>query len=330
MRTPRLLRHAMAHAMQWRLIVASLFALALPAALLLIPYWRVLGELLDQHPNAGKWMHVLDSLALTDLFKQLGSQELGAVVQTGPVGALVVLVLVAPLIAGFALAAARSDSMLDLRDLIAECGASYGRLFRFGLLALVTLGLFAIPGTVFQKVAGNVAAKAVTEAAANSANRWAMIGLVVFLLIGQTIVDCGRALFAVEPHRRSALFAGFAGLRLFLRRPFRALLIGVFTWLLALLVAALFLRARFLIPQTGTGGMVLAFVMAQLAVASVVWGRATRLIALTGLARADALARIVKPVVLEMSPPETRPSLEATPDDVVPMGEPPPNEPPNT
>lgn len=312
----------MAHAMQWRLLVASLLALALPAALVLIPYWRVLSDLLDQHPSAGEWMHVLDSLALTDLFKQLGSQEVGAVVQTGPVGALMVLVLVAPLIAGFALAAARSDNPLDMRDLITEGAATYGRLFRFGLLALVTLGLFAIPGTVFQKAAGNVVAKAVTESAANSANRWAMIGLVVFLLIGQTIVDCGRALFAAEPHRRSAFFAVFGGLRLFLRRPFRALLIGVFTWLLALLVAALFLRARFLIPQAGTSGMVLAFVMAQLAVASVVWGRATRLIALTGLARADALARIARPVVFEKSPPNTSPLLDATLDDVVPMSEP--------
>lgn len=321
---PGLLRRAFSRGAQWRLLLASVVAFALPTALVLSPISRVLGRLLDAHPQAAQWIKGFDGLFLVDLLKQLGNPESGLALQSGVTGTLLTLLFVAPLVAGFSLAAAGLDAPLKLRGLFTGSAQVYGRLLRFTAFSLIPLGLFAIPGALFFRLAGKVSEKAVTDAAASSATRWAAIGFVLFFLAGQTVADCGRALFAAEPHRRSAFFATIAGFRLFFRRPLRALVIGLSTWLFALVFAAVLLRLRLFIPQQSGVAVALAFVAAQLAVAAVLFGRSARLIGLVELAQADAAKRAQKaakraqaaaeitaalavPTGFEMAPPKTSP-----------------------
>jgi hypothetical protein len=118
--------------------------------------------------------------------------------------------------------------------------------------------------------------------------------------------DLSRAFFVAQPARRSALFATFAGTWLLLRRPLRALSIGLFFDAVSLLLAGTWMVARQQITQTGWR-VLLAFLFAQGALALIAWGRAARLLGLVELARADTLARKKPAGTFEMAPPKTSP-----------------------
>ncbi len=226
----------------------------------------------------------------------------------GATGGLLVTVVVAPLLASFALAAA-SAGRLTLRQLLSDSGALYGRLLRFVPFSFVPIDLFAGGGALLFKLAGDVNEKAVTEHAATTANRAALIGFVLLFIIGQTIADAGRALFVAEPARRSAFLAMLAGFRLVFRQPLRALFIGYGSWLFALGLAALLLAARLRIGEAGTVGVLKAFAVGQAAVAALGWGRTARLVALVKLAQYDREMR-PQPIKHDAKPDPFIPPVE--------------------
>ena len=121
--------------------------------------------------------------------------------------------------------------------------------------------------------------------------RLSMLAAAVLFFVAQLTIDAGRAHFAAEPHRRSAFFAWWSGVRLLLRRPLRVLGFGLVTAMAGSGVAAGFLLLRFRIHQAGPATVLVAFLLAELAAASVGWSRAARLIGLAELVRADAADR---------------------------------------
>jgi len=105
-------------------------------------------------------------------------------------------------------------------------------------------------------------------------------------------VDATRAQFAAVPQRRSAVFAMGKSLRLCVRRPLRVLLIGVVGALCALGPSALLMLVRLRLPQRNPALVALAWLLAQLAIVAVGWGRNVRIFALAELSRADAAERV--------------------------------------
>jgi hypothetical protein len=164
-------------------------------------------------------------------------------------------------------------------------------MLRMLIVSLLPMGLAAAVAFGLSHAAAKAAERAVLEAQAIRYGRAAAIAGFVLLFLAQLSVDAGRAAFAAEPHRRSAWLAWWTGVRLVLRRPGRSLLAGASTVTAAAVLAAVFLLLRARIHQNGTTAVSLAFLLAELAVASVGWNRAARLVALAELMRADTAER---------------------------------------
>jgi hypothetical protein len=193
--------------------------------------------------------------------------------------------------AGAALALASADEPLRFRALLTGAAEHYGRMLRTVFVSLLPLGLAGAAAFGLSRAAAKAAEHAVLENQAIRYGRLAALAGFLLLFLAQLTVDAGRAAFAAEPHRRSACLAWWSGARLVLRRPGRALLAGATTLAAAAVLAAIFLLLRARLPQTGSVTVSLAFVLAELAVASVGWNRAARLVALAELMRADAAER---------------------------------------
>jgi hypothetical protein len=133
--------------------------------------------------------------------------------------------------------------------------------------------------------------RALTETAArrNFALAAAAAALVVFL--AHLLVDAGRAQFAADPRRRSALAALWSAARIVAAHPGRALAIGGAGALLGLGLALSLMAMRMQIAQHGTAAMALAWLLAQGAQVAVGWGRAARIEGLAELSRADEAGR---------------------------------------
>jgi len=286
------LGRAMRRALSWRLLVVSPIVLALAAAATLFPLVRFLGELFDHSPRWRELTASLDSSALAAVAKALmtpASAGLAPAVQTS----LLLGVLFAPFLAGAALVVAEAEVPPKLRGLLSGAAGYYPRLLRMQLVALIPLGVaFLLSGLVFGW-AGRVAERATSDAATHTSGRlsWA----IAIIVIAQLVVDAGRARFAAEPTRRSALFAFGAGVKLVVKRPVQALALAVSATAVALLIAAVVLVLRQQLTQASGAGILLAFVLAQLAVAAIAWGHAAKLAGLVELARGLATGRGAAP-----------------------------------
>jgi hypothetical protein len=104
--------------------------------------------------------------------------------------------------------------------------------------------------------------------------------LMVLLMLAHITVEAGRAQFALDASRRSAVKAWWRGVKLIKSHPQAA-----FGNYLVLTLAGLVLMAfvgviRINVPHAGLFGILLAFVLTQLIVMAAVWMRTSRLLAM--------------------------------------------------
>lgn len=274
---------AMRRALQWRLLVLSPIVLAAAALATLFPLASFFGGLLDHSPRWRELSEALDSAALAQLAKALMTPA-AAGLATGIETSVVLAVLFAPLLAGAALVVAEARTRPRFRTLVSGAAGYYGRLLRMQIAALIPLALAVIVAGIVVGWSSGSADRATTVAQAQTSTRigWLVSAIVVF--VAQLVVDAGRARLAAEPGRRSALFALGAGIKLVVKRPLRAVAVGLSATVIALLAAAVLLVLRQQIAQTGFAAVVLAVVVAQLAVAAIGWGHAARLCGLVEIA----------------------------------------------
>ncbi len=304
--TPGLLRRSLVRAAQWRLLALQLILLALSGWVAVQPWADFLERQLAFLPDVRELTNRLSAPVALDLIAQLGGPESGHPEQSILMAAVLAL-LFGALFAGATLAEATSEEPLSSRELFAGGATFFGRMFRTLFAALIPVGLSGALVASVVKWSESVRETAVTESAASGNARLSAIiaGLVVVLVI--LWLDAARAQFAAQPVRRSAFFAVFAGGLLLLRRPLRSVWIGLGTLSISLVVASLFLLLRHHLEQASAGKILLALLLSQLALASLAWGRAARLIAFCELARADVLDRAQPPGTFEMDAPRTSP-----------------------
>ena len=108
---------------------------------------------------------------------------------------------------------------------------------------------------------------------------------VLLVWLANVTVDAGRAHFAAEPERRSALVAWWSGLKLMARRPLAVLGVSLATTLLGVGLAAILTAIRLRLPLAGSASIAGSFVLAQLALVPLAWGRAGRVVGLTEVIR---------------------------------------------
>ena len=119
----------------------------------------------------------------------------------------------------------------------------------------------------------------------------AAIGAALALFVFQLAVEAARAQFAADPGRRSAVLAIWSAVRLLVRRPVRAFTVGAVGAAVAFGGALLLMALHLQATQSSPAAIALAWLVAQGAQLAVGWGRATRILGLADLSRADAAER---------------------------------------
>lgn len=294
---------ALGAAAQWRLLLVWTIGLLVPTAIAALPIWRLLAVEFDLSPRAADIARRFDMLAFEDLivaFGRAAAPVMGALMAAG-----LALALLQPLLAGVSVAAARQPMQpLGLRALLERGMAYYGRMFRLMLVSLLVLAV--VVGGISGGVgffAGKVAKHAVLQSSADRMSHLAsLLTLLVFIVVHAT-VEAARAHMAANERLRSSWRAWFAGLRLLVQRPLALLGLYLGPTLVSVVVASVLLLLRIRMVGAAAPVFWLAFILTQLAVAAIGWGRAARLFALTDLLRAAEPASYTPPPVTASSEP---------------------------
>jgi hypothetical protein len=248
-----------------------------------LPAWRLLGNLLDRSPRALAMAERFDALAFEDMgmaFARSAAPLSGA--------ALVATLLAAfswPFLAGMAVSAARAQRPRTFVSWLEGGLAYYTRMLRIGLLAIVPLAVAAGIVTMSYWGARRYAHGVILESQATAAARGALaVSLVVFAVV-QTSLELGRAAFAADDQLRSGWQAWLRGLSLMGRYPLAAFGSYLGATLASYAAAFLLFVVRLRVSGPSAAQLVVGFLVAQLGVAALGWGRAARLVALTALSR---------------------------------------------
>jgi hypothetical protein len=276
--------HAGRAALQWRLLLWWAVLLLLPTIVAALPMWELLSASLDHSVYAARLAERLDMIAYADILHGAREQYAPAL-GAGSLVALVLTLLLSPLLAGMALAAARAPAPLGSGALLATGAQAYPRMARMLAWSVVPLGVAGLVGSSAHHLAGQIAETALLESDAERAAHLATLAAVVLLLLAHATVDIGRAMLAADRRRTSVIGAWWQGCGQLARRPLA--LLGTYLAVTAagLVIAALLAFARVHVPALGTVGTAGAVVLAQLVVLVLGWMRMARLFALTALLR---------------------------------------------
>jgi len=279
-----LLRAARA-ALQWRMLLIWVLLMLVPVAIICVPLWQMLGAGLDHSVHAAALARQLDLVAFADLLSMHNKNALAF--NTAGVLALAVTLLLAPFLSAMAAGAARAPTTPSVRELVAGGLSGYPRMLRMLVWSVVPLGLAAALGGVAMEAAGDHAANAITAADAALWSNLATLLTALLLVLAHASLDAGRAQFAIERRRSSAVKAWWAGCRLLARRPLHGLGAYLLIALAGLGLAALLALARLNVSGATLGGFVGALLLVQLTVAVLGAMRSARLFALVALARSQ-------------------------------------------
>jgi hypothetical protein len=276
--------HAARASLQWRLLLWWAVLLLLPTVVAALPMWELLSASLDHSVYAARLAERLDMIAYADILHGAREQYAPAL-GAGSLVALVLTLLLSPLLAGMALAAARAPAPLGSGALLATGAQAYPRMARMLAWSVVPLGVAGLVGSSAHHLAGQIAETALLESDAERAAHLATLAAVVLLLLAHATVDIGRAMLAADRRRTSVIGAWWQGCGQLARRPLA--LLGTYLAVTAagLVIAALLAFARVHVPALGTVGTAGAVVLAQLVVLVLGWMRMARLFALTALLR---------------------------------------------
>ena len=270
-------------ALQWRLLLLWLITLLIPTALLTLPFAKVFSAQLDYSIHSSELAQHLSANAINDL---IGSVMISGPVlqQTGAMAFLLALLL-SPFLSGTAITAARAQAPLAIGKLVHGGISEYWRLLRLMIVAILPLGIAIGISAGLGQWSSGVAEKAILESDADFASHIVLAVTIIVLLIADATLDAGRAQFAHSTGKRSALKAWWRGTKLVFKRPLVSLGLFIVITLIGVVLAALFGEIRMNIAHVNTGGFVIAFILAQLMVASIVWLKLARLFAFTALSK---------------------------------------------
>lgn len=276
-------------ALQWRLLLLWLVLLLVPTALVAVPVWRALGDLLDHSVHAAAWAEKFDALMFSDTMVALGQGS--AWFHGSLVLASAVALLLGPFLTGMTVAAGRAGRVLSLGQLLQSGVIEYGRMFRVLLWSLLPYAIAIGLGGLAIAAAGKQGDRAVLESAAERYHHTALWVLGVLFVLAHAVVESARAAFIVDPGLRSATRALGRGFVQLVRRPLGTLLsylvIGAVGYALAVAVGI----GRVQTHALGLGGFLMALLLAELAVLATGWTRVARLFALAAVGRSLAPRR---------------------------------------
>ncbi|HEY6462506.1 MAG TPA: hypothetical protein VIY73_20195 [Polyangiaceae bacterium] len=275
---------AMVRGTQWRYLLLFVVGTFLPSLLFLGPAMGFFGGLLDHATREPSLVRTLDSPALFEVLRQLGAPA-GESLGPGLSAAFFATLVVAPALAAAAAVVAQGEAPLAIAALMAGAARLYLRMLRMAFVALVPVGVAVGASAAILHVIGKSNAHAVHESAAWHATLAGWLGAVVLVGLASSTVEAGRAYLVAEPERRSAFLAWWRGARLTVKRPVAVLGTCLATTAASLLLAFLLTALRLRLFPGGMATILLGFLVAQVAVAAIGWGRASRLAGLVEVIR---------------------------------------------
>jgi len=201
--------------------------------------------------------------------------------------ATIVALSLYPLLTGMMLSVANGARASRAAELVQNGVAWYGRALRSWLVSAIPWGVAGGFTALAFKVARGSIDRAVLESQANWATRSATLVAVLLFVLAHATVEAGRAELAADERRRSAFRAWIAGLRHIVERPLALLGFYLGVTLASLLVASVLALLRIRVVGSSAPTFWLGVVLTQLAVAAIGWGKASRIMALTALARSS-------------------------------------------
>jgi hypothetical protein len=272
-------------AQDYRLLTLWTLGMLLPTALAVLPFWRTLASELDRSSRAAELARTFDLIVVQDLINRLAPA--GAALGGAALLSMVVALLSWPLLTGMVLTMVSAERRIGFTPLLQGAIAGYWRAARVGLWSIIPLGAAVALGTWASTAADGYAKRAVLESNATLAGRAAVLVTALLLLLVLVSIDAARAELGADPALRKGWRAWLRGLRQLQRQPLSVLALYLVPTLAGLLLATLLLAVRLRVaPVTGIR-FVVGLILTQLAVAAIGWGRASRLLALSALARSQ-------------------------------------------
>lgn len=269
--------------LQWRLLLIWVLLSLLPALLMALPFWRLLGGSFDYSVHAQALASELDMVALADVVQNYSRS--GAAVPLGLMLAAALTLLLSPFLTGMAMSAARAPVRQGFAALVAGGLQDYPRMARMLAVALLPLIIAVIFGSVARGFADRYSETALLASNAALASLAATIVMALLLVLAHASLDCGRAILALDRRRRSAFIAWWHGCKFLLRRPLAVLGAYLPVTLVALLVAGALTVGRAHLAGIDGARLTAAFLLTQLVVLVLAWMRTARLFAMIDLAR---------------------------------------------
>lgn len=288
-------------ALQWRLLLLWAVGLLLPTLVAVLPISMALSDRLDYSVHAKEIAERFDLAWMLEVFAPIVKDQSAAINAAGITGVVIALLL-SPWLTGMVVASIRAGQSLRFGNLLQFGLREYGRMARMLAWAIVPMGIAFGLSAPLSKWAQHQGETAVLQSNADNASLIATIVLAVLVLLAHATVESGRAMLAIDPARRSAVKAWWRGVKLFFRRPVAVLVVYLGTLLVGEGLAIVLGLARTRVSAVSVGGMVLGFLLVQLVVMAVAWGRVARLYGLSALAR-DTVERTVAKVPKVAPPP---------------------------
>ena len=270
----------------WRIVIVWIGITLIPTAVVSVPAGRLLSAQLDHSVHASAWAQKLDVPVVADLL--LNARESLPVLEGALLISLLLSIVFWPLLTGMVVASARETRAQGFVVLIQGGVREYGRMLRTLLWSAVPLGIGGAIGVWALHFVHKRAEAAIFESQVVREHLLAVILLSALLIAAHATVEAGRAQFALDIHRRSAVKAWWRGLRLIFARPVAALGSYILITVVGLILVALLAIARINSPHATFSGTLVSLALTELIAAAAIWMRIARLLALIQIARARA------------------------------------------
>jgi hypothetical protein len=270
----------------WRIVIVWIGITLIPTAVVSVPAGRLLSAQLDHSVHASAWAQKLDVSVVGDLI--LNVRESAPVLEGALLISLLFTIVFWPLLTGMVVASAREARAQGFVVLIQGGVREYGRMLRTLLWSAVPLGIAGAIGVWALHFVHKRAEAAILESQVAREHLLAVILLSTLLIAAHATVEAGRAQFALDIHRRSAVKAWWRGLRLVCAHPVAAFGSYILITAIGLILVALLAIARINSPHATFSGTLVSLALTELIAAAAIWMRIARLLALIQIARAPA------------------------------------------
>ena len=291
---------ALKSALQWRLLLLWMIATLLPVLLVATPLWATLQaqfghSLYATDIAAGRNVPLLIQ-GLMKVGEHLGwlGVSLGATT--------VLMLLLSPWLTGMVVASLRAGRRLGFGELVHGGLSEYWRMLRMLLWSVIPLGIAAaIGGGVIGAMAKGTE-QAILASEVDSASRIGLVVAAVVFVLAHATVEAGRGWLGADTGLRSVVKAWWRGCKLLLKRPLATLLVYLVASIVGYGLALLLAWLRVRVDGVGMGAFVLSFLLGQLIVAMLAWGRIARLYGMADLAANRMAQKAATPAAPVASP----------------------------